>query len=44
MEEAFKNFLETGTIESFLKYKEIERLSEDINIKDLGSENKIEVD
>lgn len=44
MEEAFKIFLETGTIESFLKYKEIVREIKEVNMQDLGSEQKREID
>ena len=36
--EAFEKFLETGTIESFLKYKEIQRLTE----KESTTNNDIE--
>lgn len=45
--EAFERFLETGTIESFLKYKEIQRqnISYDFNnfedTKKAGSEEKL---
>ena len=43
--EAFEKFLQTGTIESFLKYKEIQRLNENDDYKfdtqEIGSEEKL---